>query len=56
MEEAVVNPREINVAVLGYENEFQVSAAEEPIGFKDLLRYEDKYVAGSKGAKKFCSN
>ncbi|MDU1042919.1 MULTISPECIES: D-alanine--D-alanine ligase family protein [Peptoniphilus] len=51
VEEAVVNPREINVAVLGYENEFQVSAAEEPIGFKDLLRYEDKYVAGSKGAK-----
>lgn len=51
VEEAVVNPREINVAVLGYENDLRVSAAEEPIGFKDLLKYEDKYVAGSKGAK-----
>lgn len=51
VEEAVVNPREINVAVLGYENELRVSAAEEPIGFKDLLKYEDKYVSGSKGAK-----
>ena len=51
VEEAVVNPREINVAVLGYENDLRVSAAEEPLGFKDLLKYEDKYVSGSKGAK-----
>lgn len=51
VEEAVVNPREINVAVLGYENDLKVSAAEEPLGFKDLLKYEDKYVSGSKGAK-----
>lgn len=51
VEEAVVNPREINVAVLGYEDGLRVSAAEEPLGFKDLLKYEDKYVSGSKGAK-----
>lgn len=51
VEEAVVNPREINVAVLGYEDYLRVSAAEEPLGFKDLLKYEDKYVSGSKGAK-----
>ena len=51
VEEAVVNPREINVAVLGYEDDLKVSAAEEPLGFKDLLKYEDKYVSGSKGAK-----
>ena len=51
VEEAVVNPREINVAVLGYEDDLRVSAAEEPLGFKDLLKYEDKYVSGSKGAK-----
>lgn len=51
VEEAVENPREINIAVLGYENDLTLSACEEPIGFKDLLKYEDKYVAGSKGAK-----
>ena len=51
VEEEVVNPREINVAVLGYEDDLKVSAAEEPLGFKDLLKYEDKYVSGSKGAK-----
>lgn len=51
VEEAVVEPREINVAVLGYENDLRVSAAEEPLGFHDLLKYEDKYVSGSKGAK-----
>lgn len=39
------------MAVLGYENDLRVSAAEEPLGFKDLLKYEDKYVSGSKGAK-----
>lgn len=51
VEEAVVKPREINVAVLGYEEDLRVSVAEEPLGFKDLLKYEDKYVSGSKGAK-----
>jgi len=51
VEEAVEEPREINVAVLGYEDDLRVSAAEEPLGFKDLLKYEDKYVSGSKGAK-----
>lgn len=51
VEEAVNNPREINIAVLGYEDDLLLSACEEPIGFKDLLKYEDKYVAGSKGSK-----
>lgn len=51
VEEAVEDPREINIAVLGYENDLTLSACEEPTGFKDLLKYEDKYVAGSKGEK-----
>ncbi|SHH21742.1 D-alanine-D-alanine ligase [Anaerosphaera aminiphila DSM 21120] len=51
VEKAVENPREINAAVLGYENEVIVSACEEPIGWKDLLKYEDKYVSGAKGSK-----
>lgn len=51
VEKAVENPREINAAVLGYDDVLEVSPCEEPIGWKDLLRYEDKYVGGGKGAK-----
>ncbi|EFI41515.1 D-alanine--D-alanine ligase family protein [Peptoniphilus sp. oral taxon 386] len=51
VERAVENPREINAAVMGYEGDIIVSACEEPIGWKDLLKYEDKYIAGSKGSK-----
>ncbi|RVU55115.1 D-alanine--D-alanine ligase family protein [Anaerosphaera multitolerans] len=51
VEKAVENPREINIAVMGYENDLVVSACEEPVGWKDLLKYEDKYVAGPKGSK-----
>ena len=53
VEEAVVNPREINCAVLGYENELETSLLEEPIGWKDILSFEDKYIGGnSKGGGK----
>ncbi len=51
VEKAVDNPREINVAVLGYEDDLRVSACEEPLGWKELLSYEDKYIQGSKSGK-----
>lgn len=51
IEKSVENPREINAAVLGYNDILRVSPCEEPIGWKDLLKYEDKYVAGAKGTK-----
>ena len=52
IEKAVENPREINCAVMGYDNKLMVSLCEEPLGFNELLSYEDKYVKSNmKGAK-----
>ena len=52
VEEGVVNPREINCAVLGYDDEVDASLCEEPIGWTDLLTYEDKYISSNaKGTK-----
>ncbi|WP_026895308.1 D-alanine--D-alanine ligase family protein [Clostridiisalibacter paucivorans] len=56
VENAVVNPREINCAVMGKDDELKASFCEEPLGWKDLLSYEDKYinsdVKGGKGQKR----
>lgn len=52
VENAVEKPREINCAVLGYNNHVKASVCEEPLGWKDLLSYEDKYVKSNmKGGK-----
>lgn len=51
VEVAAKEPREINAAVLGYEDNLEVSACEEPLGWKELLSFEDKYVKNSKGGK-----
>lgn len=52
IEEAVENAREINCAVMGYDNDVITSLCEEPLGWKDILSFEDKYVKGnSKGGK-----
>ncbi|MDY2987398.1 MAG: D-alanine--D-alanine ligase family protein, partial [Peptoniphilus sp.] len=52
IEKAVDNPREINAAVLGYQNDLKVSELEEPIGWKDFLKFDEKYISGSKGGSK----
>lgn len=44
IEKAVEEPREINCAVMGYEDSVDVSLCEEPLGWKELLSYEDKYI------------
>jgi D-alanine-D-alanine ligase len=51
VEKCVENVREINCAVLGYENNLIASLCEEPIGWKEFLTYEDKYVNKSKGTE-----
>ncbi|MDD7363802.1 MAG: D-alanine--D-alanine ligase family protein [Peptoniphilus sp.] len=48
VEKAAENPREINCAVLGYAGDVETSALEEPLGWKELLSFEDKYVSGNK--------
>jgi D-alanine-D-alanine ligase len=44
IEKAVEDPREINCAVMGYEDELEVSLCEEPLGWKEILSFDDKYV------------
>lgn len=44
VEKCIENAREINCAVIGYESSLLVSLCEEPIGWKEFLTYEDKYV------------
>lgn len=52
IEESVEAPREINCAVMGYEDNVKASLCEEPVGWKDLLSYEDKYIkSNTKGSK-----
>lgn len=52
IEKAVENPREINCAVMGYDQEVETSLCEEPLGWKDVLTFEDKYVkSNAKGGK-----
>lgn len=43
VEEAVENLREINCAVLGYQDELITSVLEEPIGWKEVQSFENKY-------------
>lgn len=49
VEKCIENPREINCSVLGYEDNVEASLCEEPIGWKEFLKYEDKYMNGQKG-------
>lgn len=44
IEKAVENPREINCAVLGYDNKVEVSLCEEPLGWTEILSFSDKYL------------
>lgn len=49
-ERAVTNLKEINISVLGDEDNQEVSECEEPVLSQDILSFEDKYMSG--GSKK----
>lgn len=52
VEKGIEAPREINCAVMGYDDNLKTSLCEEPLGWQELLTYEDKYVkSNTKGAK-----
>lgn len=52
IEKAVENLREINCAVMGFDEEVRTSLCEEPIGWEEILTFEDKYVkSNEKGGK-----
>jgi D-alanine-D-alanine ligase len=44
VEKAVENPREINCAVMGYDNKVEASLCEEPLGWTEILTFSDKYL------------
>lgn len=50
IEKCLENIREINCAVMGYEHNLEASLCEEPVGWKEFLTYEDKYVNNKKGS------
>lgn len=53
IEKAVENSREINCAVMGYDDNVVASLCEEPLGWEEILTFEDKYVkSNTKGAGK----
>ncbi|NLJ57348.1 MAG: D-alanine--D-alanine ligase [Tissierellia bacterium] len=50
VEKCIENVREINCAVMGYENKLETSLCEEPVGWKEFLTYEDKYMGNNKAS------
>ena len=52
IEKAIVNLREVNCSVLGFDSEMRASVLEEVRKSDEILSYENKYSAGSKAASK----
>lgn len=48
VEKALVNFTEVNCAVLGYDDIIVSSEVEQPVGFKDILKFDDKYCRSLK--------
>jgi len=44
VEKAIENAREVNCAVMGYDNKVISSLCEEPLGWEEILTFEDKYI------------
>ena len=51
VEKLVPNLKEINCSVLGDNEEQTISVLEEPVGGKDILSYEDKYMSKGSSSK-----
>ena len=49
VERLIENSREFNVAVLGSQEDFQISEIDEPKKIHEILSFNDKYLSGSKG-------
>lgn len=52
IEKAVEKGREINCAVMGYEENLVTSLCEEPLGWEEILTFEDKYVKSNMKSSK----
>ncbi|MDD4027079.1 MAG: D-alanine--D-alanine ligase [Candidatus Shapirobacteria bacterium] len=55
VEKALIDMKEINCSVTGFESTVLVSVCEQPIKTEKILSYEDKYIKGrkTKGSKNF---
>ena len=49
VEKGVADAMEINCSVLGIADDCRASLCEKPLGWKDFLTFEDKYLRGGKG-------
>ncbi len=49
VEKGVADAMEINCSVLGLGDDCRASLCEKPLGWKDFLTFEDKYLRGGKG-------
>lgn len=52
LEKAITDLREVNCSVLGFDSEMRTSVLEEVRKSDEILSYENKYIAGSKGSSK----
>jgi D-alanine-D-alanine ligase len=52
LEKAITELREVNCSVLGFDSESRASVLEEVRKSDEILSYENKYIAGSKGSSK----
>ena len=50
-ENGVADPVEINCSVLGIDDNVTASLCEKPLGWKEFLSFDDKYMQGGKGSK-----
>lgn len=50
-EKFIKNTREFNVAILGDEQNFEISEIDEPLKNNDVLTFADKYLSGAKSSK-----
>ena len=51
VEEIIKNLKEVNISILGSQENFELSVIEEVGSKNDFLTYEDKYINGSKSRK-----
>ena len=56
LEKYCKNAREFNIAILGENDNFEVSKIDEPIKKKEILDFADKYLSGQKAKIGKCCN
>lgn len=45
IEQCIVNLKEVNCSVLGYQDDIKVASLEEPVSYKEFLTFNEKYMS-----------